>query len=338
MNTSGRFPTMFRNNIEKASARRYRVRIERNGKVYKRTLRTRENAEAWLAQLEARLYGLHSRSPVPTLHEAAAEYQRTLTRLNRSPVTLEYYAAKYLAIERTLGNLPLDQITQAYVDTYVEERQAAGVSAGTVNKELAALRVLYKVAELAPAWKCARLTHNPAERLVRTPGEVGSLWVRLRPQTRAAVALALLAGMRASEVYRADASWLRREQREIWIPVRKRSDPMKTALLDTLEGLLPEAGPLVTATKGQIDYDLQAACVAVGLSPPYRGPGAFRHHCATWGVEYSEGRFTVADARLILGHHQAGATARYVHSQQVERKRQFLELVETIFIGALDKR
>ena len=328
---------MFRHNIEKVGAHRYRVRKEYRGKVYKVTLRTRENAEAWLAQLEARLYGLNTRQAAPTIQEAADEYQATLTRLNRAPVTIEYYYSKYLAIRQTLGNLPLDQITQAYVNTYVERRLAAGVSPGTVNKELAALRVLYKLADLAPAWKCATLTHNPAERLVRSPGEVGRVWVRLSPETQAAVALALLAGMRASEVYRADAEWLRRDQREIWIPVRKRRDPMKTALVDTLAGLLPAGGKLVQARKGVVDYELHSASVACGLAPPYRGPGAFRHHCATWGVEYGGGQFTVADARMVLGHHQAGATARYVHSQQVERKRQFLEVVEKVFLEALDK-
>lgn len=328
---------MFRHNIEKVDKHRYRVRKEHGGKVYKVTLRTRENAEAWLAQLEARLYGLDTRRPAPTIKDATDEYQRILIRLNRSPVTVEYYDAKYKAILDGLGNLPLDQITQSYVDTYVERRLAGGVSAGTVNKELAALRVLYKLTELKPGWKCATLTHNPKERLVRSPEEVGSLWVRLSPETQAAVALGLFAGMRASEVYRADASWLRRDQREIWIPVRKRRDPMKTALVDTLAELLPELGPLVTVRKGVVDYELQSACATCGLSPPYRGPGAFRHHCATWGVEYSGGRFTVEDARMVLGHHQAGATARYVHSQQVERKRQFLEVVERIFLEALDK-
>lgn len=330
---------MFRHNIEKAGAHRYRVRKEHGGKVYKVTLRTRENAEAWLAQLEARLYGLNTRRPAPTIQEAADVYQATLRRLNRSPVTVEYYAAKYHAIRQTLGDLPLDQITQEYVNTYVERRLAVRVSAGTVNKELAALRVLYKLAELTPAWKCATLTHNPAERLVRSPEEVGRVWVCLSPQAQAAVALALLAGMRASEVYRADAEWLRRDQREIWIPVRKRRDPMKTALVFTLSELLKDvnSGPLVTVRKGVVDYELQSACATCRLSPPYRGPGAFRHHCATWGVEYGGGQFTVADARMVLGHHQAGATARYVHSQQVERKRQFLEVVERIFLVALDK-
>jgi hypothetical protein len=52
-------------------------------------------------------------------------------------------------------------------------------------------------------------------------------------------------------------------------------------------------------------------------------------------VEYGGGQFTVADARMVLGHHQAGATARYVHSQQVERKRQFLEVVERVFLAAI---
>jgi len=159
----------------------------------------------------------------------------------------------------------------------------------------------------------------------------------LSPETQAAVALALLAGMRASEVYRADAEWLRRDQREIWIPVRKRRDPMKTALVDTLAALLPAGGKLVTVRKGVVDYEMHSASIACGLSPPYRGPGPCGTTARRGGVEYGGGQFTVADARMVLGHHSSGSTCGTFHSQQVERKRQFLEVVERIFLDALDK-
>ena len=57
----------------------YRVKIVRQGKPYKKTLRTRKNAEAWIANLEAKLLGLPLDQPPPTISAAMRSHQRKLT-------------------------------------------------------------------------------------------------------------------------------------------------------------------------------------------------------------------------------------------------------------------
>jgi len=179
------------------------------------------------------------------------------------------------------------------------------------------------------------LSHSPRERLVRSPEEIAALWRHLSPAARIPCGLCLLAGLRVSEAMRADQSWVRREQRELWVRVRKEGDPIKTALVDTLAALLPTSGPVVTIGEHVLDHELERASKAADIAPPLRGPGVLRHHCATWPVEYGDGKWSEHDARLVLGHRTTGVTARYVRSQGVARKRLFLEEVERLFLAAL---
>ena len=168
--------------------------------------------------------------------------------------------------------------------------------------------------------------------MVRTPREVGALWIELPLPARQAVGLCLLAGLRAEEAFRAESGWLRRRDREIWAPIVKTGEWNRTALVDTLADILPTEGPLVTASRNTVKDMLVRASARVGLSPAYSGPGAFRHHCATWAIDAG---YTEADVKLILSHATGSVTARYIHSQSIGRKRAILETVEKLLLEQL---
>ncbi len=78
--------------------------------------------------------------------------------------------------------------------------------------------------------------------------------------------------------------------------------------------------------------DLRKASEALGIDPPYSGPGAFRHHCSTWAVDEGCDR---AQVREVLSHSLGTVTDRYVHSQAITIKRRVLEKVEGVFLKAL---
>ena len=322
----------YRRNIafDRAAAK-YRVRKEHHGRVFKRSFSTRRLAELYLEQLEAQFSGLNLVSSVPTLSEATEQYQTRLTRANRSPETHRYYHERHRAVIKGIGDVRLSDIDQRHIDRFEAMRREDGVSPGTINRDIASLTQLYKMVNLSPTWRYDPMAHDKQEKLVYSPAEIASVWQRLPDKARVPFALCLFAGLRAAEAFRAKASWIRRDQGELWIHSgRKTRDQMKTALVGSLAALLPRRDPIVTLTKEGVYYHIKRACGAAGVTPGFTGPGLMRHHCATWGVDYSDGKFNHEDARLVLGHRIPGSTGRYVHSQVVGRKREFLELVESL--------
>lgn len=327
----------------------WRCRIERGGRTYKRSFRYRSHsrvemataeahARAWCRMVEAAAAGLEAGVMPVQLDTAIAGYLDRLRLLRRSEATIDYYTRHLEPMQAHLvAGVTLAMIDQRAVDAYVRWRLAgdkehAAVGAGSVNKELRALRTIYAHAELVPRWKMPALSHHPRERMVRTPEEVARFWALLDSDARAAVGLCLLAGLRASEALAGTAAWLRREQGEIYVPLRKTGGWNRTALVPLLAEVLPAAGPLVRRTKSALAAVLRRASVAAGLDPPYTGPGAMRHHCATWAHELGYTRDQIA---LVLGHGRPGATGRYLHTQAVGLKREILTAVETRFAEAI---
>jgi len=178
------------------------------------------------------------------------------------------------------------------------------------------------------------MTHHPARRLVRTPDEIALLWFHLSREARAGVGLCLLAGLRAAETYRADATWCRWKQKELWVPITKTNTWNRTALTDTLSKLLPRSGPLLTLTENQLRTQLIHASKSAGIHPPYQGPGAFRHHAATWAIDSGH---TKEHVKLILSHASGSVTDRYIHTQSITQKRKVLQTVETLLLKSLKK-
>lgn len=318
----------WKNNVARdAKTGRYHARKMVNRKLVQRSFPTKRAAtmflEALVIDAVAAAYGLPMDDPAPTVAEAMEAYLEELRGLSRSPATLAYYEIRRKPLEAALGALELDRVTQRDVDDYVAGRKAQ-VGGGTINKELQTLRTIYHRAGITPTWRRAKQTHQVRRRAVQPVEVVRAIWPTLSRETQCAVGLCLLAGMRAAEAYRAEASWV---AGEILTNLMHKSegDTNRTYLVATLRDILPADGPLVAKPERAVQYELTKASAALKIVPLYNGPGAFRHHCSTYAVELG---FTLEDVRLVLGHQQGGVTDRYIHSQRIQKKKSVLEAVE----------
>jgi integrase len=300
-----------------------------NGRVTQRQFPTRRAAVLFLEHLALTRAGVPYSSPAPMLSEAADAYQQRLHRLERSDATVRYYEGRIQAIIDVIGDAPLDRITQRDIDYFVTQRRKYA-AATTVNKELSALHTIYKHAGVAPEWNGEPLSAQPGRRVVRPPDVVRKLWAELTGPAKVAVALCLFAGLRRSEAFAADASWV--QGSELRVVVRKTAEHNRTHLVKTLRAILPKRGRLVAATEGQVCRAIATASKRAGIKPPYTGPGVFRHHCASYAADAG---YSPEQIRLVLAHQTGTVTDRYIHSQSIKLKRKILEAVEkTVFTKA----
>jgi integrase len=320
---------MYKRGLEHADGV-YRVRKIVNGRVRKGTFPTRRAALLFIERLSLERVGLALGGALPTLSEGIDSYLRECRLANRSDLTIRYYEIKRVALERGLGDLPIHRIGQAEIDRYTEARLIE-VSGGTINKELAFLRSVYKHLEIPLQWRYRALSHHPGRRRVYTVNLVRELLQGLSGPSACAVGLCLLAGIRAAEAWRAEASWVRGEHLDVY--VRKNGGDVNTTyLVPTLRAMLPASGKLVRKHEAAVRYEIEQVSKRVGFNPPVKGPGAFRHACATYASELGCSR---DDIKLVLGHRYGDVTDRYLHSQQVERKRAVLERVEGYVWGTV---
>jgi integrase len=110
--------------------------------------------------------GLTEQKPAATLREFAEEFRATIeARCAAKPNTIVFYFGKLARLLDyvPLANARLDEIDEALIEKYVLHRTKA-VAAGTVNRELATLR---KLLRLASEWK----TIDRVPRIRMLPGE-----------------------------------------------------------------------------------------------------------------------------------------------------------------------
>jgi len=115
--------------------------------------------------------GIEDRKPAPTLKEFAPRFDKAIeTQCSEKPRTVEFYRAKLqnlLANER-LASRRIDAIDEAEVEAYVQARASVKsrrklpLSVGSINRELATLRRLLR---LAHEWK--EISRIPRIRLLR---------------------------------------------------------------------------------------------------------------------------------------------------------------------------
>jgi len=261
---------------------------------------------------------------VPTFYQAWHGFMGNLELLERSPATLKFYKFKGKPLLKIFGKKLLNQITQRDVDMYIAQRKDV-VGAGSINKELVALKTVFNYAEVAPQWKLTKLSHQSKPKFVHPPETVAKLWHELTRPTQIAMGLCLLAGLRAEDTKRADASMVK--DRVLALP-RTKTGAFTTWLVDTLVDILPKSGKLVTKTDVAVRYELEKTSKALGIDPPILGPGVFRHHCATYAAD--NGAWSDSDIKAVLGHGKGDVTTRYRRSDQIPLKREILECVERV--------
>lgn len=322
---------VFRNNLARdPETGRYHARIKVHGRPHQRSFSSKRAALLWLEALELRRAGVELEGePTPTLAEARDAYVERLKLLNRSDATQDYYHRHVHHLLKALGKATeLDEVTQRAVEAYVAARKTQ-VSAGTVNKELRALVTIYRHAGVEPRWSLPALSHHPRRRRVHSPAQLRTLWDTLSPPARVPLGLCLLAGLRASEAMAAVPAW-RVGDDELEVRVRKTEGWNRTWLCPTLREALAAAPLPVAVDLNALQRELVAGSRTAGITPPLTGPGAGRHHCATWAVDAGCTRDQV---REVLSHASGSVTDRYVHSHAIATKRRVLEAVERVFLG-----
>jgi integrase len=115
--------------------------------------------------------GIQDRVPAPTLREFAPRFQKAVQmQCAERPQTVEFYEAKLktLLADETLASLRIDAIDEAAVEEYVQlrgkvkSRRKMALAPGSINRELATLRRLLR---LAYEWK--EISRVPRIRLLR---------------------------------------------------------------------------------------------------------------------------------------------------------------------------
>ena len=175
--------------------------------------RTAEQIEsARRTQLAKGEVGIKDRKPVPTLKQFAPRFERAIEiQCGEKPRTVEFYKQKLatLLAEERLASRRINCIDEAAIEEYVqrrgkvESRRGTPLSAGSINRELATLRRLLR---LAHEWK--EIQRIPRIRLLRgertresvmTPTQE-SVYFAACPNPLADVALLLLdTGLRLGE-------------------------------------------------------------------------------------------------------------------------------------------
>lgn len=322
-------PLRFKKNLAyDQETKRWYARKVVHGRPMQRSWRTKTAALQWLDHLELLAAGVPLPDSYPTLPAAWDAFLAHRRMLGVSPATIEYYEDRRKPLEGAAGHLQLNQITQREIDAYVQWRQSQKIGNGTILKDLKALASVYRHAEAEIKWRIPALRHSPKRRQVQPVEAVRALWGALPARAKPAMGLCLLAGIRAAEAYRATSDWV--HGRELHVENRKNQDTNRTWIVDTLHEVLPAEGPLVAERPSKIEGLLRYYSHQVELERPYTGPGAFRHHCATYIIDLG---YTTDDVRLILGHTHGGVTDRYLHSQQIARKREILEALERYVFG-----
>jgi len=115
--------------------------------------------------------GIEERKSVPTLREFASRFEKLVSvQCAEKPKTVAFYLAKLKTLlhDSELGSVRLDAIGEAAVERYIQtrsrtvSRRKRVLSPGSINRELATLRKLLRVAH---EWK--EIQRIPRIRLLR---------------------------------------------------------------------------------------------------------------------------------------------------------------------------
>lgn len=314
------------------------VRYSVNGKVVRRIVAaTREGAEAELERLKEdhkhRRLGLVEGK---TLRELAVPFLEHKRAQERDIPTLEARLKNLLA---QFGETPLEAVEEG-IDAYVLERRHDGASNGTINRELAVLAHMLRLAVRKFRW----LRHEPYIENLQEAGarerewseaEEEALFNEFGQDLRDLVETALLLGVRQSDLTRLAVEQVDLEGRVIAFRPKKKSLKRLLPIGERLYYLLTRRIAGLSATdlvfsngsrrweRWHIRNRLQAAMKRVGIENLRFHD--LRHSAAS---RLRRRGADMEDIRRILGHRGKHTTEGYVH-YQAEQLRPVLALLES---------
>lgn len=308
------------------------------GERAKRSTGTTDRREAeeleakW--KLEARQQRLWGTEPTRTFDELMLAYYKA-TENERSGWSRDLYNLKRLQAFFT-GHV-LNKLKRSDVRAYIEERKAAGIANGTINREVGLLSSAINFARREWDWSIS----NPAERMrlgegdgrrrFATVGEVAAL-IRAAEQHKRApyladlIRLAVNTGCRRGELLGLRWSQIDLEARTIRleasdtkngkmriVPLNNEAHASIQARLDYRNRHCPESAWVFCRKSGERNRTIQSSWAAVleaaGLED-FRFHD-LRHTCGSWLVQSG---VALADVKEVLGHGTIRMTERYAHN------------------------
>jgi len=303
------------------------VRYRLNGKYKSEIIGPKKtHAEAKARQLykdhEERVLGVAEGRRFADLSSLFLDHKRRQER------HMEAIELRVRNLAKQFDGVPLEDITAESIDSYISKREADGVSNATINRELAVLRNMLRLAVRKWRW----LRQEPYFELLReTPGrdrelteaEDKALMPKLKPALWDLLQAALLTGMRQGELIRLTWPQVNLAERVLDFPPtkrgRKRLMPINESLFyilarrkadpDRSERVFtkPDGNPW---TKSAVHHQLKRGLKAAGIT-------GFRYHDTrhTFSSRLVRGGVHAVYVQELLGHKSSKTTERYMHAQ-----------------------
>ncbi len=243
------------------------------------------------------------------------------------PRTFERYRESTKPLLASFEKLRLDAVSLALVERFKVTR-SSGVSSATVNRDLAALRLILNLAirkeyiAKNPVKEVQFLDEGPGQMRVVSHQEQQRYMAAASPLLRDVATLIVETGMRPEEVFTIRKENVHLKLRYLFVPSGKthfarRNVPLTEATIDILKWRLIETeGPFVFPRKGDHDKPLTTvrkphhkALRAAKIDPPFRLYD-FRH---TFGSRTAMAGVDLPTLRELMGHSDISTTMRYVH-------------------------
>lgn len=294
------------------------MRTRVNGREYRKSFRTRKDAELALDALKrhraAGQLGLVSVEAQETLGTIIDRYIKDGEARGLSAWTIQDYKAIGKRLKAFFGARHHPRITQDEIAGYVRHRRATGVTTRTVHKELVVLSSFIRgtVGVSYLTWSIPKLVapDQNAPTSIPTDKELVTVYHTLapRPDIQRAFLLGLLTGLRTGDVHRLNSQDITKGV--IISGMRKRrGQPITIPLVKTLQAALEGVeGSLTCSTNGTKMY--------LQRHTDWNGLGHLRAVCATWA---SQAGFGDEDVSILLGHSRwSVARKHYIRAQTVD--------------------
>jgi len=257
------------------------------------------------------------------------------------PRTYQRYRESTKPLLASLEKLRLDAVSMALVERFKATRSAE-VSAATVNRDLAALRLILNLAmrkEYAaknPVKDVQFLDEGPGQMRIVSHQEQRKYMAAASPLLRDVATLIVETGMRPEEVFTIRKENVHLQPPYLFVPSGKthfarRSVQLTDASINILRQRLAKAeGSFLFPRKGDHNKPLttvrkahQRALRAAGIEPPFRLYD-FRH---TFGSRVAMAGVDLPTLKELMGHSDISTTMRYVHPTS-EHKREAVRKLE----------
>ena len=294
-------------------------------------------ARDWLANQERIRAGLGPVLPGPDTLQQLVKTYLEIVRGRVKPITLDGYNRLLSTILNGLGQSHSLHLTQHEVDEYCQNRVNSGAGR-VIAKELNSLRCAMEEFHLPVDWTIPRYISRIKKQQAHVPSvsEYKSLLANLSLECSLAVSMALLAGFRNEEVYR--ARWEHYSQAEglLELPasIRKNNVGNVVPVVETLGVLLDTtqqrkdcslSGTIIPTSKSTINTELRKASKRVGIKTWY-GLQPARRLLVTLAEDAGWGSDQIS---LVTGHARKSMASRYSSPHgRIELKRKILKDVE----------